>query len=320
MGYFTDNTEPVMEVKQGAKVHFDKVEEVKPVAEPEPTPQPAPATEKTTGSHTNALLNKLKIPRQQAQARPPKDDNKPETDKPETPETPDTPKTDTPPTLLSKDSIEATAGFFTELGDIVFPEVAGLLNDEEPEQYELEPKPKKLVLEAYMRKIEETQQSGTANQQLLMALAVGYGIPIGMGAFYKSLKLIKEWKDKRNAPPPQVIQQPVQQVQPVAPQQVAPQTAPAPATNNESEVIVHPAVPIEQTAVQVEQTAQQEVEPQTVDITPTTDNKQCLFEGCDQLFAKGMGYGKTKGKVSYDLFHSATCMNKHNGSKAKKTG
>lgn len=196
--------------------------------------------------------------------------------------------------------------FAADMTDIAMPNVIAWLNDEKDEtQYCVEARIKRQIAQAYARFFEDRNKQLSPTGQLVTALAMGYGIPLGTAAFTKIMGMINKAKEQRIKEEElrlQVLQQQVHNSQvdsyesaaetlqkKYAPEQQ--ETTP----KNEPDFVATPEGEI---------TATKEKKAPA----PEPKKKTCLNEKCDKTFIEGTGHAKGKAAKYYDKFCSAGCM------------
>lgn len=182
--------------------------------------------------------------------------------------------------------------------DYLFPKgISMLYGEDDHTKYKADPEPKEITADGFRRWLAEKDANVTPGQQILMGLAMGYGIPLGMAGFERIVKYFDEKKaHKENNTNPQFIAQ--QQELQILRDQLA-------ASNNEDGAT--PAQP--PTPPAKEATPQQE--PETSEIKPGDKVHECAE--CKKLIKDGYGYPKNKKSKNYDKTCNASCLGKYTG-------
>jgi hypothetical protein len=265
-----------------------------------------PTVEQTTDNkgNFNRLLDHVSTPRPKVESNPNTRRKIEEETEEIDNEISQDPETETETDNKEKQSPEfykAQGEFAADMTDIAVPNAIAWLNDETDETpYCAEHRIKKQIAEAYGRFFEDKGKQLSPTGQLVTALAMGYGIPLGMASFGKVMKMMNSYKDKKI----ELEQLELERLRKAAAQ---------PTTENQNGATPNPTPNPKPTPEPKQETPPPtpapEPEKKEPIIEPKTEiRKDCLHENCNKSFVEFEGYGRTKKSKYYDQFCSEGCM------------
>jgi hypothetical protein len=206
---------------------------------------------------------------------------------------------------LTPAQCKSAGQFIAEVKDYALPKLIAVIDKkpDEFEQYKADKDAKQSIADAWSEFLAESNTNLTPGWKIVIATAVGYGIPLGMVGFERILKYLDERKAKK-----QELEQSgeLAQLRQFYAMQMQQQQQAAPVQQQQPQQPVEAAQPVEPKPTQPVEA------PPPVEAAPPTEpiNMAYCLE-CSTPYKVGEGFAKGKKAKYYDKFCSLSCTGKY---------